>query len=117
MRTEPPGPESALLELDRLFEHRVRLAVAVLLTRRDALSFSRLKQTLGETDGSLGAHLRKLEDAGYVEVTKEFVQRKPVTWYRLSAAGRSALSRHVAALERMLASLDAPLRSTDQGDE
>jgi DNA-binding MarR family transcriptional regulator len=112
---EPPGPEGALPELDRLFDHRVRLAIAVLLARRDALSFSRLKHTLGETDGSLGAHLRKLEDAGHVEVTKEFVDRKPVTWYRLSTAGRAALSRHVAALGRMLASLDEPSHP-DKGD-
>jgi DNA-binding PadR family transcriptional regulator len=111
-----PGPERALPELDRLYDHRVRLAIAVLLARREALSFSRLKHTLGETDGSLGAHLRKLEDAGHVEVTKEFVQRKPVTWYRLSATGHEALSRHVAALGRMLASLDAPYPPADQGD-
>ena len=116
MPTEPRGPERALPELDRLYEHRVRLAIAVLLARRDALSFSRLKQTLGETDGSLGAHLRKLEDSGYVEVRKEFVQRKPVTWYGLSAAGRASLSRHVAALERLLASLDAPLPPEDEGE-
>ena len=114
--TDPPGPEAALPELERLLEHRVRLAVAVLLARRDALSFSRLKSTLGETDGSLGAHLRKLEDAGFVEVHKEFVQRKPVTWYRLTAAGRAALSRHVAALERLLACLGDVDQPADRGD-
>jgi DNA-binding PadR family transcriptional regulator len=107
---------AGLPELDRLFEHRVRLAVAVLLARRDALSFSRLKETLGETDGSLGAHLRRLEDAGFVAVTKEFVQRKPVTWYRLSAAGRAALTRHVAALERLLAGLDASPEPKSEGE-
>ena len=101
------NPIGALPELDKLFEHRVRLAIAVLLARREALSFSRLKELLEETDGSLGAHLRRLEEAGYVAVEKEFVARKPVTWYRLAASGRSALDRHVAGLERLLSGLTA----------
>lgn len=100
------GALAALPELDRLLEHRVRLAIAALLARRDALSFSRLKELLEETDGSLGAHLRRLEEAGYVGVEKEFVGRKPVTWYRLTAAGRRALERHVGALEKLLAGLE-----------
>lgn len=102
------GALAALPELDRLLEHRVRLAIGALLARRDALSFSRLKELLEETDGSLGAHLRRLEEAGYVGVEKEFVARKPVTWYRLTAVGRRALERHVAALERLLAGLEPP---------
>jgi DNA-binding transcriptional ArsR family regulator len=102
----PPGdPAAALPELDKLLEHKVRLAIAVLLARRDALSFSRLKELLDETDGSLGAHLKRLEEAGYLAVEKEFVERKPVTWYRLAPAGRKALERHVAGLERLLAGL------------
>lgn len=88
--------------IDRLLEHRVRLAIAVLLSRYDRLSFSRLKELTGETDGSLGAHLRRLEDEGYVTVKKEFVDRKPVSWYRLTAAGREALSGHVEALAALI---------------
>jgi DNA-binding transcriptional ArsR family regulator len=102
---ESGSPIDALPELDKLFEHRVRLAIGVLLARRDALSFSRLKELLEETDGSLGAHLKRLEEAGYVEVEKEFVARKPVTWYRLARIGRGALNRHVAGLERLLSGL------------
>ena len=96
---------AALPELDRLLEHRIRLAIAALLARRDALSFSRLKELLDETDGSLGAHLRRLEEAGYVTVEKEFVARKPVSWYRLAPPGRRALDRHIAGLERLLSGL------------
>lgn len=116
MSADASDPAGALPELDRLYEHRVRLAIAVLLARRDALSFSRLKEILGETDGSLGSHLRKLEDAGYLEVRKELLARRPVTWYRLSATGRAALSRHVGALERLLAALDTALPPNDEGD-
>lgn len=87
---------------DRLLEHRVRLAICVLLTRYDRLSFSRLKAATGETDGSLGAHLRRLEDEGYVRVKKEFVDRKPVSWYAFTRAGRDALASHLAALEALI---------------
>lgn len=80
----------------------MRLAVAVLLTRWDRLSFSRLRELTGETDGSLGAHLRRMEDAGYLAVAKEFVDRKPVSWYALTPAGRVALSDHLAALDELI---------------
>jgi DNA-binding MarR family transcriptional regulator len=88
--------------LDDLLQHRVRITIAVLLSRHDQLSFSRLKELLGETDGSLGAHLRKLEDAGYVVVRKEFQERRPVTWYRLAAKGRRALATHLQGMEQLI---------------
>jgi DNA-binding transcriptional ArsR family regulator len=89
-------------DLDDLLQHRVRLGTCVLLADSTALSFSRLKELLAETDGNLGAHLAKLEGAGYVTVTKEFQDRKPVTWYRLSKRGKAALGAHVAALEKLI---------------
>ena len=88
--------------LDKIFEHRVRLGICVLLTRNDSLTFSRFKALLEETDGSLGAHLRKLEDAGYISVTKEFRDRKPVSWYQLTDSGQSALSAHLSALDHLI---------------
>ncbi|HET6360648.1 MAG TPA: transcriptional regulator [Gemmatimonadota bacterium] len=91
-----------LSRIDRLLEHRVRLAIAVLLSRWDRLSFSRLQELTGETDGSLGAHMRRMEEAGYVSVDKEFQGRKPVTWYALAPAGRSALDAHLRALEDLI---------------
>ena len=72
----------------------------VLICGVDALSFSRLKTLLQETDGNLGAQLRKLEEAGYVSVTKEFADRKPVSWYAITRAGRSALKSHLARWNR-----------------
>ena len=96
-----PGLDE-LSSLNRLLEHRVRLAVCVLLSRHDAMSFSRLKQVLAETDGSLGTHLRKLEDAGYVSIEKTYRGRRPVTWYQLSREGRTRLRQHVANLMRLI---------------
>jgi len=85
-----------------LLSHKIRLGICVLLSRNTALSFSRLKQLLEETDGSLGAQLRKLEDEGFINVNKEFVQRKPVSWYSLTEAGRKGLLSHLEAMNRLL---------------
>jgi DNA-binding PadR family transcriptional regulator len=78
--------------------------VCVLLSGAEAMNFSRLKKLLNQSDGNLGAQLRKLEEAGYVTVRKEFVDRKPVSWYRLAAAGRDALQHHLAAMETVIKS-------------
>lgn len=98
-----PEPLAGLDELDHLLEHRLRLALAVLLVRHEALTFARLKEVTGETDGNLGANLRKLEDAGYLSVRKEFADRKPVSWYSPTELGRKALRRHLDALARIVA--------------
>lgn len=94
-------PPNGLQQLDALLQHRSRLGAMVLLSGAD-LSFSRLKTLLGETDGNLGAQLRKLEDAGYVSVRKEFVDRKPVSWYALAPAGQRALKDHLGAMEELI---------------
>lgn len=91
-----------MAELDRLLEHRTRLGACVLLSGVEAMTFVELRRLLQETDGNLGAQLRKLEDAGYLKVDKKFHNRRPVTWYRLAAPGRKALSAHLAALEALI---------------
>src|SRR5258706_1624299 len=93
---------AGLDRLDPLLQHRSRLGACVLLSTADVLNFSRLKALLGETDGNLGAQLRKLEEAGYVAVKKEFVDRKPVSWYSLTKAGRAAPKRHPAGMEPVI---------------
>jgi DNA-binding MarR family transcriptional regulator len=97
--------QSTVRNLDRLhplLQHRTRLGALVLLSEVDALSFTRLRELLKETDGNLGAQLRKLEENQYLVVRKEFVDRKPVSWYSLTAAGRKTLKDHLAALEQLM---------------
>lgn len=91
-----------LAGLDRLLEHRTRLAICVLLSREPSISFSRFKALLEESDGNLGAQLRKLEDEGLIAVEKGFIERRPQSVYRLTAAGRTRLARHLAALEALI---------------
>ena len=93
----------ALDGLDPVLEHRTRLAIGVLLARHGEITFSRFKEQLELTDGNLGAQLRKLEDAAYLKLRRDFVERRPVTWYSLTPAGRKALDRHMRALQAMIA--------------
>ena len=93
----------ALEGLDPALEHRTRLAIAVLLARHGEISFSRFKEQLDLTDGNLGAQLRKLEDAEYLRLRRDFVERRPVTWYSLTSSGRKALDRHMRALQAVIA--------------
>jgi DNA-binding transcriptional ArsR family regulator len=92
---------------DLLLLSEVRLGVISVLVARSSVTFSDLKALLELTQGNLGLHLRKLEEAGYVLVKKEFVARKPRTTYRISARGRRAFLDHVARLQAIVASAPA----------
>ena len=103
MPIDPDVPSlDELAALNGLLQHRVRLAICVLLSKYDVMSFSRLKEVLDEKDGSLGTHLRKLEDAGYLAIDKTYRDRRPVTWYQLSAEGQQHLEQHVENLTRLI---------------
>ncbi len=91
----------ALEAFDPLLLSHVRLGVIAALLSRSQIAFSELKAMLGVTQGNLGLHLRKLEQAGYVAIDKSFVRRKPRTTCRITAAGRKAFLRHVDSLQRI----------------
>ena len=90
--------------LDRLIHEKLRLGIVSALAVNDSLSFRELKRLLGTTDGNLSVHARKLETAGYVACTKTFADRLPRTTYRLTAAGRRALSRYLDHMEALIRS-------------
>jgi DNA-binding MarR family transcriptional regulator len=71
----------------------------------EGLNFTGLKGLTGATDGNLGAHLDHLARAGYVEVAKAFVGRRPRTTVKASMAGRAAFARHVAFLKAIIAGM------------
>ncbi len=91
-----------LQALDPAFEHRARLAIAVLLAAHGEISFANFKRQLEMSDGNLGAQLRKLEEASYIALRRDFVERKPVTWYSLTPLGRQCLDRHLQALRSLI---------------
>jgi len=91
-----------LPDLNPVVHEKLRLALLSLLAGVEEAEFTWLRARTGATDGNLGAHLAKLERAGYVAVKEKFVQRKPQTLYRLTEAGRGALTEYVQALKQLL---------------
>jgi DNA-binding transcriptional ArsR family regulator len=88
--------------LDDIIHSRIRLAVMSILATVESAEFTFLRERTGATDGNLGAHVRKLEEAGYVAADKRFEDRKPVTRYALTAVGRDAFRRYVDRLANMI---------------
>ena len=102
----PVNAPDALPELDPVIHAQPRLRVTVALAALpddDKITFPRLQELTDLTAGNLATHLRKLEDAGYVTVTKAFRRRTPVTYIALTRSGRQALEDYTAALRALLA--------------
>jgi DNA-binding MarR family transcriptional regulator len=77
-------------QIDDVIHGRIRLGIVAYLSAVDSALFGELRDKVGATDGNLSTHLRKLEDAGYVQAEKSFVNRKPQTRLSLTAGGRKA---------------------------
>ena len=88
--------------IDEILHSRVRLAIIAFLAGAETADFAAVRDATKTTDGNASIHLRKLEDAGYVAMTKRFVGRKPQTLYALTGRGRKALLDYVAHLETLL---------------
>ena len=89
-------------QIDDVLHSRIRLAVVSVLSRCEKAEFTWLREAVGATDGNLTTHCRKLEEAGYLSVEKKFVDRKPVTFYSLTDAGRDALVSYANTLTGLL---------------
>jgi DNA-binding MarR family transcriptional regulator len=92
-------------ELDPVIHAAARLKITATLATippGDRIAFPRLQELLDMTPGNLSTHLRKLEDAAYVEVEKTHQGRTPVTYISLSKAGRRAFEDYTDALKQLL---------------
>ncbi len=99
-------------ELDRLIHERIRLGIVAALAANESLTFAELKDVLKTSDGNLSVHARRLEEAGYVKVTKGFSERKPKTEYRLTLKGRRALETYLQQMEGILSQARGALEKT-----
>jgi len=93
------------IELDPVIHAQARLRVVVALSvlrEGDFLAFPRLQELLGMTAGNLSIHLRKLEEAGYIEVVKTHHGRTPTTLLGLTRRGRLAFEEYTAAIQTLL---------------
>jgi DNA-binding HxlR family transcriptional regulator len=94
--------EPRVANFDRIIHERLRLGIISALAVNDRLTFNDLKRLLDTTDGNLSVHARKLEDAQYIVVEKSFAGRLPRTEYRLTAAGRRALTEYLNQMEEWI---------------
>jgi len=93
----------ALLDLDRVVPEPARLAILTILSSVEEVELEFLETAIGLTKGNLSSHVAKLEGAGYLTVNKAFRDRIPVTSYRITSAGRTALDGY---RKRMLEGLE-----------
>jgi DNA-binding MarR family transcriptional regulator len=87
--------------IDDVVHGRIRLGILAYLSAVESALFAEVRDRVGATDGNLSAHLRKLEEAGYVRVDKSFVARRPQTRLSLTAAGRAAFGAWLTRMEKL----------------
>ena len=97
---------------DDLIHPPTRLAIVSLLAASQWADFKFIRDEVHLSDSALSKQLTTLEEAGYVEIRKSFVGKRPRTSARLSKAGRAAFDLHVAALQEIVARSGATIRQS-----
>ena len=90
------------LQIDRVIHEKGRLGIMSMLAATPELSFTELRDTLNMTDGNLTSHMRTLQEAGYVSVSKSYENNRPLTTCSLTAAGKKAFAGYINLLEQIL---------------
>ncbi len=89
-------------QLDRVIHEKGRLAIMSMLAASPELSFTEMRNALEMTDGNLTTHIRTLQEAGYVSVTKSFRNHRPHTTCSLTASGKKAFTTYINLLESIV---------------
>lgn len=89
-------------EIDDVIHSRIRTSLMAVLVTVEEADFNFLKEKVKATDGNLSVHLKKLEDAGYISVNKIFVDRKPVSRYKITNKGYKAFDNYIKKLESIV---------------
>ena len=96
---------SNLKNIDRLIHEPTRLMIMTQLYVVESADFLFLQNQLQMNPGNLSSHLSKLEEAGYVEIVKEFIERKPHTALKLTKKGRNAFKEYQQNLKQVFTNL------------
>lgn len=100
-------PSRPIAGIDRLVHEPARLLILAALYVLDSADFLFVLRQTGLTRGNLSSHMSKLEEAGYIHVTKEFVDKVPRTLMNLTSTGRDAFDQYRESMTRMLDDLPA----------
>jgi DNA-binding transcriptional ArsR family regulator len=87
---------------DELIHAPTRLAIVSLLAATEVADFKFIRDSVGLSDSALSKQLTTLEEAGYVQIRKGFVGKRPRTSAKLTRVGRAAFEQHVAALQEIV---------------
>jgi len=104
MTTPKAGSENLqpIADIDRIIHEPARFMILALLYVVESADFTFLMRQTGLTWGNLSSHMTKLEEAGYIEVEKEFVGRKPHTMLHLTDQGRAAFREYRQSMKQVL---------------
>ena len=89
-------------QLDKVIHEKGRMAIMTVLASNPEMPFKELKEMLGMTDGNLSVHIRTLQQAGYVAVSKTFVNNRSHTSYRLTKEGTRSFEDYINVLEEIV---------------
>lgn len=89
-------------EIDDVIHSRIRTAIMAVLISVEEAEFTFIREKINATDGNLSVHLKKLEDNNYISVKKEFIERKPVTRYKITETGSKAFEEYIKKLESII---------------
>lgn len=97
-----PSFQRVIEQLNKTFDHRIRLGIMSALMVNEEVSFNFLKELLGVTDGNLASHIKPLEEAKFIKINKSFIGKKPNTTYSITKSGEKQFRSHLDALEAMI---------------
>lgn len=96
---------NSILDINKLIHEPARLMIFVYLYVVESADFTFLIRQTGLTWGNLSTHITKLENAGYIEVNKEFKGKKPNTMLKLTTAGRKAFDNYRKKMKQLFEDL------------
>lgn len=94
--------KNIIQNINKAFDHRIRLGIMSILMVNDVADFNMLKELLGVTDGNLASHTKALELGNYISIEKRFIGKKTNTTYKLTSDGKASFKNHIDALEKLI---------------
>lgn len=88
-------------DINDVIHGRIRLGIMAYLIGTKRASFKTIAEALETSDGNLSVHLRKLEEAGYIQIEKSFVGRKSLTEAEITTQGRTAFVGYLDAMAKL----------------
>ena len=85
---------SIISDINKTFDHRIRLGIMSVLMVNESEDFNRLKELLEVTDGNLASHIKALETSEYITIRKQFIGKKPNTTYEATLLGKQTFAKH-----------------------